>query len=410
MSAVKMKFIRNNKTNRRTLVVAAQRGETLSAKQAERLAESASSLLLDFSYEKQRASGLALLNYDVEGLWSLRTYLAKRSLNLEELMGLLEATQGVLDYCAAEHLPQEGLLFDPEYVFVDAQCCPHFALLPLEGVPFQTRNSPLALLGAIADTDKLQFASPDAEGLSRRLGDLLVDLEGVFSANKFRRFIEQEQSLADDDVPEARQSVVEPGTSSVWASAGGGSANTAPDSGAFFWNPLVGLAEEETSAPVEEKPTVVTPEPVAATPEPVVKEPEPVAQVPVVRQQPEPVAVSVQPAPVTVPVQAAAAPTATTGNLWLVRLATGERFLLPLGQQVKAGRGSACEIRLLSNRKFSRTHAAFTSTGQMVMVTDMGAANGVFVNGQRLTGMQSVLVTPGQRLRLADEDFSVMIG
>ena len=94
----------------------------------------------------------------------------------------------------------------------------------------------------------------------------------------------------------------------------------------------------------------------------------------------------------------------------MVRLATGERYFLPLGQQVKAGRGSACEIRLLNNRKFSRTHAALTSTGQMVMVTDMGAANGVFVNGQRLQSMQSVLVTPGQRLRLADEDFSVMIG
>ena len=438
---MKMKFIRNNKTNRRMLVVAAQRGETLSTKQAERLADNTSTLLLDFSYEKQRGSGLALLNYDVEGLWSLRTYLAKRSLNPEELMGLLEATQGVLDLCSAEHLPAEGLLFDPEYVFVDAQCCPHFALLPLEGVPFQTRNSPLALLQAIGDTDKLQFATPDAEGLSRRLGDLLVDLEGVFSINKFRRFVEQEQSLSNDDVPEARQSVVDPPTSSVWASAGGGSSSASTDNGAFFWNPLAGFAEEETPAPVEEpvkeEPVVVTPEPVAAIPQPVAVTPEPAPAVtgttggysPVGQENKAaaqidganrgvspsgptavPVVQPVQAAPAVQPMQPTATPAAASGNLWLVRLVTGERYFLPLGQQVKAGRGSACEIRLLNNRKFSRTHAALTSTGQMVMVTDMGAANGVFVNGQRLQSMQSVLVTPGQRLRLADEDFSVMIG
>ena len=241
---MKMKFVRDLKTDRRELLVASQRGETLSTKQAEKLAVTASVLLINFSFEKPRANGLTTLHYDVEGLWSLRTYLAKRSLGVEELMGLLEAMQGVLDLCTSEHLHPEGLLFDPEYVFVNSQCCPRFVLLPLEGAPFQTRNSPLALLQALGNTDSLRFETPDAEGLSRRLGDLVVDLEGVFSANRFRRFLEQEQSLDDDTPPEARNSVVEPGTSSVWASVGGGNSSSAPDAGAFFWNPLAGLAEE----------------------------------------------------------------------------------------------------------------------------------------------------------------------
>ena len=406
---MKMKFVRDLKTDRRELLVASQRGETLSTKQAEKLAVTASVLLINFSFEKPRANGLTTLHYDVEGLWSLRTYLAKRSLGVEELMGLLEAMQGVLDLCTSEHLHPEGLLFDPEYVFVNSQCCPRFVLLPLEGAPFQTRNSPLALLQALGNTDSLRFETPDAEGLSRRLGDLVVDLEGVFSANRFRRFLEQEQSLDDDTPPEARNSVVEPGTSSVWASVGGGNSSSAPDAGAFFWNPLAGLAEEEAPAPatrpepapVESKPVAPPePAPVASQPAP----PAPTAPQPVVLQP------ASAPAPPAAPVSLAPQPAAPVGNLWLVRLATGERFPLPLGQQVRAGRGSACEIRLLNNRKLSRTHVALTSTGQMLMVTDQGAANGVFVDGQRVSSMQSVLLTPGQRLRMADEDFDVRLG
>ena len=90
-----------------------------------------------------------------------------------------------------------------------------------------------------------------------------------------------------------------------------------------------------------------------------------------------------------------------------MRPATGESFVLPLGRQVRVGRGSACDIRLLGNRKLSRAHVALTNTGQMLMVTDLGAANGVFVDGQRVGQMQSVLMTPGQHLRLADEEFEI---
>ena len=433
-----MKFIRNGRTNRRELIVASQRGETLSTKQAEKLADNASTLLLGFTFEKPRGNGLTTLHYDVEGLWSLRTYLAKRSLGLEELLGLLEATQGVLDLCAGERLYAEGLLFDPEYVFVNAQCCPRFALLPLEGVPFQTRNSPLALLRDLGDTEKLKFSTPDAEGLSRRLGDLVVDLEGVFSANRFRRFLEQEKNQGDDAPPEARHSVVDSDTSSVWASVGSASeGNDTTDSSAFFWNPLVGLADEETpkqdevSQPAEEQawvdvaaeavmapeaasmPVAPEPEPESTVAEPLAPEPAPAANQPIPTPvvAPNPLMTQVPTAgPVTPTLTPAPATPVQAGNLWLVRLSTGERYLLPLGQQVKVGRGSACEIRLLNNRMLSRIHVALTSTGQMVMVTDLGAVNGVFVNGQRVGSMQSVLLMPGQHLRLADEEFDVRIG
>lgn len=155
-----MKFVRNGRTNRRELLVGSQRGETLDVKRAEILADDPSALLLRFAYEQQRGGVTAMLHYDVEGLWSLRTYLSKRAMGVEELMGLMEAVLGVLDICAERRLKAEWLLFDPEYVFVDAQCCPHFVLIPLDDVPFQARNSPLALLRVLGDTSRLKFASP----------------------------------------------------------------------------------------------------------------------------------------------------------------------------------------------------------------------------------------------------------
>ena len=395
---MKMKFVRDLKTDRRELLVASQRGETLSTKQAEKLAVTASVLLINFSFEKPRANGLTTLHYDVEGLWSLRTYLAKRSLGVEELMGLLEAMQGVLDLCTSEHLHPEGLLFDPEYVFVNSQCCPRFVLLPLEGAPFQTRNSPLALLQALGNTDSLRFETPDAEGLSRRLGDLVVDLEGVFSANRFRRFLEQEQSLDDDTPPEARNSVVEPGTSSVWASVGGGNSSSAPDAGAFFWNPLMGMVPDE-----EEKPEPVP----AVTPAPVVTAPAP-AQPPA----PAPVAVEPpkqEPEPTPAPVPAPPPAPQPVRSAILVRPSTGEQFPLALGAQVQLGRGSACGIRLLGNPKLSRAHASIVCDGQTVRITDLGAANGVWVGGMRLQSNQTAATSVDQQFRLADEDLYVHV-
>ena len=402
---MKTKFVRNGRTHRREMLLAAQRGETLSVKQADKLAGGPSALLLDFSHETQRGTGAPILHYDVEGLWSLRTYLSKRAMSVDELVGLMQATLDVLDLCAERRMHAEGLLFDPESVFVDAQCSPRFALVPLEGVPFQTRNSPLALLSAIADVGKLRFASPDARGVSRRLSDLIVDLDGVFSINRFRRFVEMELGQ-DDSLPASGRVADDPATGSVWASAGGAAGRNTSDDGSLFWSPLAGFAEEtERKEPPASEPD---PEPpVASMPQivpvaPVVAEPAPVPQ-----SMPEP-ASALKPDPQTPRQPASAAAEVPLATATLVRPATGERFALPLGQQVRLGRGSACDVRLLGNRKLSRVHGALTFAGQMIVVSDLGAANGIFIDGQRVASMQSVLMTPGQRLRLADEEFDVL--
>ena len=250
---MRMKFVRNGRTKRRELMVATQRGEELDRKRATWLAEEGDALLLGFTFEAQH--GMALLHYDVEGLWSLRTYLSKRSMSYEELLGPLEVLQQLLDLCAEHRIPTEMLLFDPEYVFVDTQCYARFVMLPLEELPLQRRNSPLALLHALGNVDGLKFASPDAEGLSRRLAQFLIELNEVFSANRFRRFLENEERQAGRDAAQEPDEGEAPGTS-TWAAAGTGTGVQAAGGSALFWSPLAGLVEEEPEPVAEPVPAV----------------------------------------------------------------------------------------------------------------------------------------------------------
>jgi pSer/pThr/pTyr-binding forkhead associated (FHA) protein len=68
------------------------------------------------------------------------------------------------------------------------------------------------------------------------------------------------------------------------------------------------------------------------------------------------------------------------------------------GRQV-AGRSPECRI-CLASRTLSREHAAIAVEGERVIVTDLGTANGTFVDGVRLTAPTDV--RPGARITLGD--------
>lgn len=429
-----MKFVRNGRTKRRELLVATQRGEELDRKRATWLADAGEPLLLEFAFDSQRGGSSALLHYDVEGLWSLKTFLSKRALVPQELLGLLEALLATVDMCAAQRMPTELLFYDPEYVFVDAQCCPHFVLLPLEEVPLQARNSPLALLRAVGDPDRLRFASPNAEELSRRLAAFLLERGDVFSANRFRAFVEAEEQQADGGAAVAAMPE-EPGTSS-WATAGSGAPVQDAKASSLFWSPLAGLDEIEEPA-VQTPPASapdLAPQPAPAPAPAPAPEPAPAPQpAPAPAPQPAP-APAPQPAPAPEPAPAPApAPAPTPApklddiplpievhpappqpipaypRAWLIRLANGERYELPRGTEARLGRGSNCDIRLLGNPRLSRMHAMFYWDGTQLLVTDLGAANGTWVGGVRLQPHRPMALGEGQALRLATEEFVVRI-
>ena len=69
------------------------------------------------------------------------------------------------------------------------------------------------------------------------------------------------------------------------------------------------------------------------------------------------------------------------------------------GDAVLVGRSSSCQI-VLQDEQVSRQHAELRRQGDQWMVRDSGSANGTFVNNRRLGSGESVVLRPGDRLRL----------
>lgn len=63
-------------------------------------------------------------------------------------------------------------------------------------------------------------------------------------------------------------------------------------------------------------------------------------------------------------------------------------WTLPSGTSV-LGRGVGCEVRI-DDPRLSRRHASFLVEGARVVVRDLGATNGVLVNGRRIRGSQTL--------------------
>jgi len=76
----------------------------------------------------------------------------------------------------------------------------------------------------------------------------------------------------------------------------------------------------------------------------------------------------------------------------------GQRF--PLGPNSRVGRATDNEIALRDNQ-VSRHHAAISFTGAGYVITDLGSANGTWVNGQRIA--QPTPLRPGDNIRIGTD-------
>jgi hypothetical protein len=74
-----------------------------------------------------------------------------------------------------------------------------------------------------------------------------------------------------------------------------------------------------------------------------------------------------------------------------------EEFLR--GDAVLVGRSSTCQV-VVKDEQVSRQHAELRRQGGQWTVRDTGSANGTFVNNRRLGSGESVVLRPGDRLRL----------
>ena len=99
----------------------------------------------------------------------------------------------------------------------------------------------------------------------------------------------------------------------------------------------------------------------------------------------------------------------TSTDACLLRLATGERCAIPHVRAAIVGRSSSCDIPLSGNTNISRRHGSISLCDNGVEFEDLGSANGSFAYGERIIPHVRVRLHDGDTLRLADEDFALIV-
>jgi hypothetical protein len=90
----------------------------------------------------------------------------------------------------------------------------------------------------------------------------------------------------------------------------------------------------------------------------------------------------------------------------LVRECDGAAYALP-DAPVVLGRSQTCDITIAGNSALSRRHAQLDPAG--LTLTDLGSANGTFVDGARLAPQISMPLDIGTMFTLANEGFRVVV-
>ena len=73
-----------------------------------------------------------------------------------------------------------------------------------------------------------------------------------------------------------------------------------------------------------------------------------------------------------------------------------------IGAATRVGRSADNDV-VLDDAEVSRHHAVVSDTGTSFVITDLRAANGVYVRGRRIRG--SVALADGDQIRICDHEF-----
>lgn len=186
---MKTRFARNRQSGARELVVLLRRNDAVSSRRLRWLLSSPHKGILHFRYAFGARRGKTRLYYDVSGLTSLRGFLRRTKLTTDGLTRMLVSLAEALMWCSGGGNRFASMLFDPAHVFVGTTCELHFVFLPVAETSGLEPNTPLALLEALGDVERLHFLTPNAADLSRHLADFVLGEDGVFSLNAFKAFL-----------------------------------------------------------------------------------------------------------------------------------------------------------------------------------------------------------------------------
>ena len=363
---MKKRFRKSRATGHRELVITPGKGEALNPKQSAWLKGSPHRTFLPFDFSYGRNAQDVALYYDVNGLVSLKTYVRKNRFDESGLARLYVDIALALIWCNKSNNRYFSMVFDMDSVFVDADGHLSFVFVPFDGMSFRVENSPLMLLRQLGDAKRLKLEGQNANVLTKRLSEYVLNENEVFSLNNFRSFIRSECWIDVD--PDGRVKRVP-----------GSSVDSGIETGGFDELPSNGSAREITG------PGGYTPGYGGGT-------------------GPDGTGGGI------------ATPTgmgyrglvgAPDSPYALVRLSNGERFPLAADNTLFVGRGSDCQIRILGNPRIGRHHLALRCTGEGLVLQDLGSANGTTVAGQQLDPSYAVLVPYGMGFCLGGEECAV---
>ena len=90
----------------------------------------------------------------------------------------------------------------------------------------------------------------------------------------------------------------------------------------------------------------------------------------------------------------------------LTRAKNGEKIKINSDNFIIGKERSRVNYCVSDNTSVSRTHARFTVKGGMTYITDLKATNGTYVNNVRLQPNQETQLNPGDKIAIADEEFT----
>ena len=105
-------------------------------------------------------------------------------------------------------------------------------------------------------------------------------------------------------------------------------------------------------------------------------------------------------------------PKESSGTLRIIAMNSPNRVEIIVNKDnfVIGKKSDLCDGVITFNKMISRSHCKICKRGSQYTITDLQSANGTYVNKVRLQPNQSMPVTNGDIIRLANSDFQVTIG
>lgn len=376
----------NLKYNRRldALVLKPGKRDVVSYRLATRLSASDAPELLHLWREDADAE---VFYYGVAGLSRLDVY-TKRPLSLVQYRTMLESLYAVMNLCVREGLPQGNVCFDTSCVYVDERGAMRFAFVPFERV--DGAGSALDLLLYLGGQE-VRMVLPQDESARQAVADFARS-RSVLPATDLGSFLVERFGLGicAGAVP-ARGFAGGSGSLGYTGSTGFTGATGAAKKPMTF-DPVammagVALQRDVARGVAAEVAGTAESGPLANVPETSLLGGGEAAREDGVSAGAELV-------------------TSAKSVVALVREADGATYMLP-DAPVVLGRSQTCDITIAGNSALSRRHARLDPVG--LTLTDLGSANGTFVDGARLSPQVSTPLAIGAMFTLANEGFRVVV-